>query len=53
VKNLIEKIMQHKMKVLGLLIVVLGLSFFSGNGDDATLEVSVQKVQKKKIFQVK
>ena len=35
------------MKVLGLLIVVLGLSFFSGNGDDATLEVSVQKVQKK------
>ena len=46
-KNLIEKIMQHKMKVLGLLIVVLGLSFFSGNGDDATLEVSVQKVQKK------
>jgi len=47
VKNLIEKIMQHKMKVLGLLIVVLGLSFFSGNGDDTTLEVSVQKVQKK------
>jgi HlyD family secretion protein len=47
VKNLIEKIMLHKMKVLGLLIVVLGLSFFSGNGDDATLEVSVQKVQKK------
>ena len=46
-KNLIEKIMQHKMKVLGLLIVVLGLSFFSGNGDDSTLEVSVQKVQKK------
>ena len=46
-KNLIEKIMQHKMKVLGLLIVVLGLSFFSGNGDDTTLEVSVQKVQTK------
>ena len=46
-KNLIEKIMQHKMKVLGLLIVILGLSFFSGNGDDTTLEVSVQKVQKK------
>ena len=46
-KNLIEKIMQNKMKVLGLLIVVLGLSFFSGNGDDTTLEVSVQKVQKK------
>ena len=46
-KNLIEKIMQHKMKVLGLLIVVLGLSFFSENGDDTTLEVSVQKVQKK------
>ncbi len=46
-KNLIEKIMQHKMKVLGLLIVVLGLSFFSGNGDDTTLEVAVQKVQKK------
>tara|TARA_B100000941_G_scaffold125792_1_gene88945 strand:- start:2272 stop:3531 length:1260 start_codon:yes stop_codon:yes gene_type:complete len=49
VKNLIEKIMQHKMKVLGLLIIILGLSFFSGNGDDTTLEVSVQKVQKKNL----
>ena len=48
-KNLIEKIMQHKMKVLGLLIIILGLSFFSGNGDDTTLEVSVQKVQKKNL----
>ena len=26
-KNLIDKIMQHKMKILGLVIVVLGLSF--------------------------
>tara|TARA_B100001029_G_scaffold27152_2_gene19513 strand:+ start:8387 stop:9622 length:1236 start_codon:yes stop_codon:yes gene_type:complete len=41
--------MQHKMKVLGLLIIILGLSFFSGNGDDTTLEVSVQKVQKKNL----
>ena len=48
-KNLIKKIMQHKMKVLGLLIIILGLSFFSGNGDDTTLEVSVQKVQKKNL----
>ena len=43
-KNLIDKIMQHKMKILGLVIIVLGLSFFSGNNDDGTLEVSVQKV---------
>ena len=48
-KNLIEKIMKHKMKVLGLLIIILGLLFFSGNGDDTTLEVSVQKVQKKNL----
>ena len=48
-KNLIEKIMQHKMKVLGLVIIILGLAFFSGNGDDTTLEVSVQKVQKKNL----
>ena len=35
-KNLINKIMQHKMKILGLVIVVLGLSFFSGNNDYGT-----------------
>ncbi len=46
-KNLIDKIMQHKMKILGLVIVVLGLSFFNGNNDDGTLEVSVQKVSTK------
>jgi hypothetical protein len=47
VKNLIDKIMQHKMKILGLIIVVLGLSFFNGNNDDGTLEVSVQKFRPK------
>ena len=46
-KNLIDKIMQHKMKILGLVIVVLGLSFFNGNNDDGALEVSVQKVSTK------
>ena len=39
--------MQHKMKILGLIIIILGLSFFSGNNDDETLEVSVQKVSRK------
>ena len=43
-KNLIDKIMQHKMKALGLIVVVLAFSIFSGNDNDATLEVSVQKV---------
>ena len=46
-KNLIDKIIQHKMKILGLIIIILGLSFFSGNNDDGTLEVSVQKVSRK------
>ena len=46
-KNLIDKIMQHKMKILGLIIIILWLSFFSGNNDDGTLEVSVQKVSRK------
>ena len=46
-KNLIDKISQHKMKILGLIIIILGLSFFSGNNDDGTLEVSVQKVSRK------
>jgi len=47
VKNLIDKIMQHKMKISGLVIIVVGLSFFNGNNDDGTLEVSVQKVSTK------
>ena len=46
-KNLIDKIIQHKMKILGLIIIILGLSFFSENNDDGTLEVSVQKVSRK------
>ena len=46
-KNLIDKIIKHKMKILGLIIIILGLSFFSGNNDDGTLEVSVQKVSRK------
>ena len=46
-KNLIDKIIQHKMKILGLVIIILGLSFFSGNDDDGILEVSVQKVSRK------
>jgi len=47
VKNLFEKIMEHKIKIIGLVIIVLAFSIFGGNKDDSTLEVSVQKVTTK------
>ena len=46
-KNLFEKIMEHKIKIIGLVIIVLAFSIFGGNEDDSTLEVSVQKVTTK------
>ena len=46
-KNLFEKIMEHKIKIIGLVIIVLAFSIFGGNEDGSTLEVSVQKVTTK------
>ena len=43
-KNLIDKILQNKMKAIGLVVIILAFSIFSGNDNDSTLEVSVQKV---------
>jgi len=47
VKNLFEKIMEHKIKIIFLVIIVLAFSMFGGNEDDSTIEVSVQKVTTK------
>jgi len=47
VKNLFEKIMEHKIKIIGLAIIVLAFTIFGGNDDDSLLEVSVQKVTRK------
>ncbi len=46
-KNLIEKIIENKMKVIGLIIIAVGLLFFKGNDDEDILEVSIQKVVRK------
>ena len=46
-KNLFEKIMEHKIKIIFLVIIVLAFSMFGGNEDDSTIEVSVQKVTTK------
>ena len=46
-KNLIEKIIENKMKVIGLIIIAVGLLFFIGNDDEDMLEVSIQKVVRK------
>ncbi len=49
-KNLFEKIMEHKIKIIGFVIIVLAFSIFGGNADDSTLEVSVQKVTTKDLY---
>ena len=49
-KNLFEKIMEHKIKIIGFVIIVLAFSTFGGNADDSTLEVSVQKVTTKDLY---
>ncbi len=46
-KNLIEKITENKMKVIGLIIIAGGFLFFNSNDDEDTLEVSIQKVVRK------
>lgn len=46
-KNLIEKITENKMKIIGLIIVAGGFLFFNSNNDEDTLEVSIQKVVRK------
>ena len=46
-KNLIEKITENKMKIIGLIIIAGGFLFFNSNNDEDTLEVSIQKVARK------
>ena len=46
-KNLIEKITENKMKVIGLIIIAGGFLFFNSNDNEDTLEVSIQKVVRK------
>ena len=46
-KNLIEKITENKMKIIGLIIIAGGFLFFNSNNDEDTLEVSIQKVIRK------
>ena len=46
-KNLIEKITENKIKIIGLIIIAGGFLFFNSNDDEDTLEVSIQKVIRK------
>ena len=46
-KNLIEKITENKMKIIGLIIIAGGFLFFNSNDDEDALEVSIQKVVRK------
>ena len=46
-KNLIEKIAENKMKIIGLIIIAGGFLFFNSNDDEDILEVSIQKVVRK------
>ena len=46
-KNLIDKITENKMKIIGLIIIAGGFLFFNSNDDEDTLEVSIQKVVRK------
>ena len=46
-KNLIEKITENKMKIIGFIIIAGGFLFFNSNDDEDTLEVSIQKVVRK------
>ena len=49
-KNLIEKITENKMKIIGLIIIAGGFLFFNSNDDEDTLEVSIQKVVRKDLL---
>lgn len=46
-KNLIDKITENKMKIIGFIIIAGGFLFFNSNDDEDTLEVSIQKVVRK------
>lgn len=46
-KNLIDKITENKMKIIGFIIIAGGFLFFNSNDDEDILEVSIQKVVRK------
>ena len=49
-KKFLEILKKNKMKAFGVLAVIaLAFSFFGGNNDDSTLEVSVQEVGTKNL----
>jgi len=49
VKNLINIIMENKIKVAGVIVVLLGISFFGKSDDSESLEVSIKKVSRKNL----
>jgi len=49
VKNLINIIMENKIKVFGVIVVLLGISFFGKSGESESLEVSIKKVSRKNL----
>ena len=48
-KNLINIIMENKIKVAGVIVVLLGISFFGKSDDSESLEVSIKKVSRKNL----
>lgn len=48
-KNLINIIMENKIKVVGVIVVLLGISFFGKSDDSESLEVSIKKVSRKNL----
>ena len=48
-KNLINIIMENKIKVFGVIVVLLGISFFGKSGESESLEVSIKKVSRKNL----
>ena len=48
-KNLINIIMENKIKVFGVIVVLLGISFFGKSGESESLEVSIKKVIRKNL----
>ena len=48
-KNLINIIMENKIKVACVIVVLLGISFFGKSDDSESLEVSIKKVSRKNL----
>ena len=48
-KNLINIIMENKIKVVVVIVVLLGISFFGKSDDSESLEVSIKKVSRKNL----